>query len=92
LGLLHDIVDLAEVRLKDRSFYISIDGTNSVLLDLLIGTVQGLILGPVLCANFVSPLFDIKLLSAKMGHILTKPNLRRGKFLGGYHKEFQGCT
>ena len=37
----------------------SLDSGNSVLHDLLLGTVQGSILGPVLYAMFVSPLFDI---------------------------------
>ena len=32
---------------------------NYYMLDLLLGTVQGSVLGPVLYAIFVSPLFDI---------------------------------
>ena len=58
LGLPADIVDLVEVWLKDRSFYISIDGTNSMQRELVSGTVQGSILGPILYAMFVTPLFD----------------------------------
>jgi hypothetical protein len=34
------------------------------LYDLLLGTVQGSILGPVLYAIFVSPMFDLEELSA----------------------------
>jgi hypothetical protein len=45
--------------LKNRSFYVSIDGKNSILYDLLLGRVQGSILGPVLFAIFVSQLFKI---------------------------------
>ena len=48
-----DVIDLIEVWLKESSYYVSIDGINSVLLDLLLGTVQGSILGPVLYALFV---------------------------------------
>ncbi len=37
----------------------SIDGLSSYMNDLLLSTVQGSVLGPVLYAIFVSPLFDI---------------------------------
>ena len=40
-------------------FLSSIDGTNSVLFDLLHGTVQGSVLGPILYAMFASLIFDI---------------------------------
>ena len=51
------MVDLVKVWLADRSYYVSLDGTNSILFDLLLGTVQGSILGPILYAIFVSPIF-----------------------------------
>ena len=60
VGLPKDVVDLVEIWLRERSFYVSIDGSNSILFDLLLGTVQGSILGPILYAIFVSPLFDIE--------------------------------
>jgi hypothetical protein len=53
VGLPQDIIRLFEVWFKERSFYISIDGTNSVLLDLLLGTVQGSMFGIVRYAIFV---------------------------------------
>ncbi len=59
IGLPNDLVELISVWLKDRSYYVSLDGTNSVLFDIHLGTVQGSVLGPVLYAIFVSPLFDI---------------------------------
>jgi hypothetical protein len=31
---------------KNRSFYVSIDDENSIMYDLFIGTIKGLILGP----------------------------------------------
>jgi hypothetical protein len=46
----------------------SIDGINSTLFDLLFGTVQESILGPVLHANFVPPLFDIESCPTQMTH------------------------
>ena len=64
IGLPDDLVGLVEVWLKDRCFYVSIDGNNSLLYDLLLGTVQGSVLGPVLYAIFISPLFDLEDLSA----------------------------
>jgi hypothetical protein len=57
-GLPTDVIDLIEVWLRDRMYYVSLDGQNSVLFDLLLGTVQGSILGPFLYAIFVSPIFD----------------------------------
>ena len=59
IGLPEDLIELIESWLKNRSYYVSIDGEDSILYDLLLGTVQGSILGPVLYAIFVSPLFKI---------------------------------
>jgi hypothetical protein len=39
---------------------VSIERQNSVLFDLILGTVQGSILGPVLYSLFVSPLLDFE--------------------------------
>jgi hypothetical protein len=41
-------------------FYVSVDGVNSRIYDLLLGTVQGSILGPVLYAMFIAPVFEIE--------------------------------
>ena len=60
IGLPDDVVELIKAWLMNRSYYVSIDGENSVLFDLQLGTVQGSILGPVLYAIFVSPLFMIE--------------------------------
>jgi hypothetical protein len=59
IGLPNDLIELISVWLKDRSYYVSLDGINSVLRYIHLGTVQGSVLGPVLYAIFVSPLFDI---------------------------------
>ena len=60
IGLPSDIVDLIKVWLSNRSFYVNVDGENSFMYDLLLGTVQGSILGPLLYAIFVAPLSDIE--------------------------------
>jgi hypothetical protein len=41
VGIPDDVIKLIKAWLKNRSFYVSIDGANSTLLDLLLGTVQG---------------------------------------------------
>ena len=46
--------------MENRLFYVTIDGCNSYLTATNAGTVQGSILGPILYAIFVSPLFDIE--------------------------------
>ena len=64
VGLPKDVIDLISVWLRNRSFYVNINEVNSVFFDLHLGTVQGSILGPVLYAIFVSPMFDIAEFSA----------------------------
>ena len=64
IGLPEDIIELVAVWLKNRVYYVSIDEINSTLFDILLGTVQGSILSPILYAIFVSPLFDIEELLA----------------------------
>jgi hypothetical protein len=56
LGLPNDNMDLIKVWLKNHMFYVTVEGKNSMLY----GTVQGSILGPVLYAMFVSPLFNLE--------------------------------
>jgi hypothetical protein len=56
LGLPCDVMRL--LWLTDRLYYVSIDGSNSILCDLLLGTVQGSILGPIVFIIIVSPIFD----------------------------------
>ena len=59
IGLPDDLVTLIEIWLKHRVFYVEIDGIVSKLYDLNHGTIQGSILGPILYAIYVSPLFDL---------------------------------
>ena len=59
IGLPSDIVRLIELWLSHRSFYVSINGTNSMVIDLNCGVIQGSILGPMLYAIYVSPLYDL---------------------------------
>jgi hypothetical protein len=62
VGFPVDVVELIKVWLEKRFYYVSIAGNNSTLYNLLLGTVQRSILGPVLYAIFVAPLFEIEYL------------------------------
>ena len=59
IGLPKDVIELIKIWLTGRMFYVSIDGKNSIMLELLCGTVQGSILGPILYAIYVSPVFHV---------------------------------
>jgi riboflavin transporter FmnP len=59
IGLPDDVIALVKVWLKGSFYFVSKNGENSYLYDLLLGTLQGSVLGPVLYALFVSPLFEI---------------------------------
>ena len=63
LGLPDDILSLIEIWLKNRVFYVDIDSNVSKFFNLHYGTIQGSILGPILYAIYVSPVFDITNLS-----------------------------
>ena len=56
----NDVVNLIREWLVGRSFYVQVGDDYSRLFDSDVGTIQGSILGPVLYAIFVSPLFDIQ--------------------------------
>ena len=59
IGLPEDVVSLIEIWLRNRMFYVEIDDQVSNILNTSHGTIQGSILGPILYAIYVSPLFDL---------------------------------
>ena len=63
IGLPNDIIKLIEIWLKNRMFYVDIDGISSYMKSSDTGTIQGSRLGPILYAIFVSPLFDLEKMS-----------------------------
>ena len=63
VGIPADVVSLIRLWLTNRLLYVSINGDNSCLLATNTGTIQGSILGPILYAIFVSPLYDLEKLS-----------------------------
>ena len=60
LGLPSDVIKLIEIWLVERYFYVSVNGSDSMVKVTWFGIVQGSILGPILYAIFISPLFDIE--------------------------------
>ena len=60
LGIPSDVIELINIWLKNRLFYIDIDGKCSYLKSSDTGTIQGSRLGPILYAIYVSPLFDLQ--------------------------------
>ena len=63
ISLPDDMLSLIEVWLRNRVFYIEIDGEISIFLNIDHGTTQGSILGLIPYAIYISPLFDITNLS-----------------------------
>ena len=63
IGLPKDVIKLIEIWLEQRHFYVDIEGSVSELTESNAGTVQGSILGPILYAIFVSPVFDLEKMS-----------------------------
>ena len=59
VGLPADLVALIEIWLTNRNFYVEVNGATSIFYDSNSGTIQGSILGPILYAIFVAPLFDL---------------------------------
>ena len=60
IGLPNDVVSLVETWLTERFFFVEIDGIASEIKVTWYGIIQGSILGPVLYAIFMSPLFQIE--------------------------------
>jgi hypothetical protein len=59
MGIPNDLIQLLEIWLRQRSFYVEANGQNSTILETNVGTIQGSILGPILYALFIRPLYKI---------------------------------
>ena len=58
-GLPCGLVQIIKEWLTRRRFYVEVNGTNSTFLNITCGTLQGSVLGPVLFALFMSPIYDL---------------------------------
>jgi hypothetical protein len=93
VGLPADVIMLIRAWLNNRSFYVSIDGTNATLFDLLLGTVQGSMLEPVLYVIFVSPLFDMEtFLSYADDTFISKWNSSLQNLINDVEKSLEAIT
>jgi hypothetical protein len=77
MGFPDDLISLLEVWLRNRFFYVEANGHNSMVQNNDIGTVQGSILGPILYALFIRPLYDLEKLTT----------FADDNYVIGYHKE-----
>ena len=59
MGMPLDLINLIREWLVGRTFYVQVGDDCSALFDSDVGTIQGSVLGPILYALFVSPLFDL---------------------------------
>ncbi len=59
MGIPDDLLQLLEVWLRQRLFYVEANGQNSSILENDVGTIQGSILGPIRYALFIRPLYKI---------------------------------
>jgi len=57
-GIPNDVIKLIENWLSNRSAYVEIGGESSMMFKVPEGTVQGSVLGPVLFAIFIAPMFE----------------------------------
>ena len=60
VGLPNDVIELIEIWLKKRYFYVSVNGSESYIKETWFGIIQGSILGPILYAIFIAPLFTVE--------------------------------
>ena len=59
VGLPDDIVNLIQIWLNNRTYYVTAKGFNSYIRLSDLGTIQGSILGPFLYAIYVAPIQDL---------------------------------
>ena len=60
MGFPKDLLRLVEIWLRNRYFYVEANGNNSKIIENDVGTIQGSILGPILYALFIRPLYKIE--------------------------------
>jgi hypothetical protein len=93
VGLPEDVINLIEVWLQNRSFYVSIKNRTSTLYELTGGTVQGSILGPILYAIYISPVLDLVfMLSFADDNFTIKWNINKNQLIKDTECELEVLT
>ena len=93
IGLPADIIRLISIWLNGRLCYVEIKNQNSYIFATLSGIVQSSILGPILYAIFVSPLFDIeKLTNFADDNFLLEWNRCRALLISTMEQKIQRIT
>ena len=59
MGIPNDLISLLDIWLRNRFSYVEANGRNSEIRENDIGTIQGSILGPILYALFIRPLYEL---------------------------------
>jgi hypothetical protein len=93
VGLPEGLISLIKVWLQNCYFYVSIGNRNSTLHDLTSGTVQPSILGPILYAIYISPVFDLVNMSsfADVSYTL-KWNTNKNELIKDIERELEALT
>jgi hypothetical protein len=90
MGIPDDLLQLLEVWLRQRSFYVEANGQNSTILENDVGTIQGSILGPILYALFIRPLYKItKVTTFADDNYVVKFNKEKKMALDELRKELE---
>ena len=90
MGIPGDLLQLLEVWLRQRSFYVEANGQNSTILENDVGTIQGSILGPILYALFIRPLYKItKVTTFADDNYVVKFNKEKKMALDELRKELE---
>jgi hypothetical protein len=87
------VVRLIGLWLSCRSFYVPIDGINSLVIDVGGGTIQGSILRPILYAIYLSPPYDlIKITTFADDNFVVHWNTDMDELIGDIKKDLEIMT
>ena len=93
LGLPNDLIELITIWLKNRLFYVDINGETSYLKSTDTGTIQGSRLGPILYAIYVSPLFDLeKMINYADDNFIIRSHVNLDQLIKDMKKSLEAIT
>ena len=93
IGIPIDVINLIRIWLKNRLFYVDINGKTSWIKSSDSGTIQGSRLGPILYAIYVSPLFDLeKMTNYADDNFIIKSNKVLSRLIIDMEKSLEAIT